>query len=281
MTDDPAGTDWSEREIDLIVADYFEMLQFERAGTPYVKAERNRALQELTRRSRGSIEFKHQNISAVLHELGMDWIPGYKPMANYQAALINGIERYLDYRSDILIAPLPSMNAGLAEDAALFFEMPPIPIASPTSDAPLTRLVRKFDAAARDARNRALGKRGEERAFFSEQTRLKAEGRSDLARKVRWISQEDGDGAGYDILSFDAAGAERLIEVKTTVGSHTTPFFLSENERLLSTERPKEFRLLRLYEFNREPKAFELVPPLEHAVILSPANYRASFGKQG
>src|SRR5262245_57265909 len=99
MISDPTGSDWTENEIDLIVADYFEMLRMERAGTPYVKAERNRGLQELTRRSRGSIEFKHQNISAVLLRLGMDWIPGYKPMANYQAALIAGIERYLNCRS--------------------------------------------------------------------------------------------------------------------------------------------------------------------------------------
>jgi hypothetical protein len=95
---------------------------------------------------------------------------------------------------------------------------------------------------------------------------------------VRWISEEEGDGAGYDILSFDAKGTERLLEVKTTVGTHTTPFFLTENERLLSVERPKEFRLLRLYEFNRDPKAFELLPPLEHAVILKPAVHKASFG---
>ena len=86
---DPTGSDWSDREIDLIVTDYFDMLQLERLGQPYVKAERNRALQELMGRSRGSIEFKHQNISAVLYfKLGLDWITGYKPMANYQKALL-------------------------------------------------------------------------------------------------------------------------------------------------------------------------------------------------
>jgi hypothetical protein len=47
-----------------------------------------------------------------------------------------------------------------------------------------------------------------------------------LARKVRWVAAEDGDGAGYDVLSFDQAGRERLLEVKTTNGSARTPFFL-------------------------------------------------------
>ena len=276
---DPTGSDWSDHEIDLIVADYFDMLQLERLGQPYVKAERNRAMQDLTGRSRGSIEFKHQNISAVLYKLGLDWISGYKPMANYQKALLGGIERYLDHKAEIFIPPPELTIAGVSEEGELFIEEPP-QIAQPAADPePLVRLVRKFDPAARDARNRKLGKSGEERVFFSERTRLKAEGREDLAKKVRWVSEEDGDGAGYDILSYTAGGTKRLLEVKTTVGGQTTPFYLSENERLLSTECPDEFRLLRLYEFNRSPKAFQLVPPLESSVMLRPANYKASFGE--
>jgi hypothetical protein len=278
LSDDPTGSDWSDREIDLIVADYFDMLRLERAGEPYVKAERNRALQELTHRSRGSIEFKHQNISAVLLRLGMDWITGYKPMANFQNALISGIDRYLDRRVDVLVPPPTAIVSGIAEAGAVFLEMPPNIAPAPIDPEPLIRLVRKFDPATRDAANRNLGRRGEERAFLSERTRLMTEGRADLARKVRWVSEEDGDGAGYDILSFDAKGTERLLEVKTTAGGDTTPFFLTENERLLSTERPNEFKLFRLYNFNRKPRAFELVPPLDHAVILRPTIYRASFG---
>jgi hypothetical protein len=53
--------------------------------------------------------------------------------------------------------------------------------------------------------------------FKFEQQRLRQVDRPDLARKVRWISQEEGDGAGYDILSFDQKGRERFLEVKTTV----------------------------------------------------------------
>ena len=33
-----AGTDWTDGEIDLIVADYFDMLKLEISGVPYVKA---------------------------------------------------------------------------------------------------------------------------------------------------------------------------------------------------------------------------------------------------
>jgi len=275
---DPTGTDWTPGEIDLIVADYFDMLAMELRGEPFVKAHRNAALRQLVGRSKGSIEFKHQNISAVLLRLGMRWITGYLPRANFQRTLVDGVERFLDARGTA-----PDIEPGLpvsfvAEAAPIFLEQPPQPeLTEPAEPAYLERLVRKFDPAARDARNRALGLRGEERVFFSEQIRLRSQGRDDLARKVQWVSQVEGDGAGYDIRSFDLAGSERLLEVKTTTGHRTTPFYLSENERAMSEERPEAFRLLRLYDFAREPRGFELVPPLASSVILKPANWRASF----
>jgi hypothetical protein len=283
---DPTGTDWTDREVDLIVADYFDMLGMELADQPYVKAQRNAALQELTGRSRGSIEYKHQNISAVLAKLGMPWISGYKPMANFQRALLDGIERYLDARGGTGEAVAAVARAGIEPalalaEAALYFEPPPVLEAADAEEAEpraLKRLVRKFDPAERDARNRALGKRGEETVLFFEHARLTEAGRADLARRVRWVSEEDGDGAGYDVLSFSPSGEERLLEVKTTTGHQRTPFYLTENERSLSAERPDAFRLVRLYDFVRTPKAFELVPPLEESVMLRATGYRASFG---
>ncbi|MFC7052063.1 DUF3883 domain-containing protein [Hansschlegelia quercus] len=91
------------------------------------------------------------------------------------------------------------------------------------------------------------------------------------------MSEEDGDGAGYDIRSFDLAGRERLIEVKTTVGQSTTPFFLSESERAFTEERPDAFRIARLYDFARQPRAFELAPPLDKCMMLRPATCGPSF----
>ena len=61
-------------------------------------------------------------------------------------------------------------------------------------------------------------------------------------------------------------------------GNPRTPFYLSENEYALSNERPDNFRIFRLYDFAREPKAFEITPPLRSALVLETANYRASFG---
>ncbi len=211
--------------------------------------------------------------------LGLPWIRGYKPMANFQHALIDGIARHygdLEARVDAQV-PTPERQ-GFAEDRPIFLEPPPLLVEDERIPEAMRRLVRKFDPAERDASNRRLGHGGEERIFFNERALLKSAGRDDLARKVRWVSQEDGDGAGYDIFSFNRNGMERLIEVKTTAGHDRTPFYLSRNEHAVSEERPDAFRLVRVYDFAREPRAFELIPPFGDAVRLRPATYIASFG---
>src|SRR6478609_11823429 len=79
---------WSREEVEATVADYLQMLSFELAGQAYNKAAHNRALlRQLNQRTRGAIELKHQNISAILLEQGFAYIPGYKPMGNYQLLL--------------------------------------------------------------------------------------------------------------------------------------------------------------------------------------------------
>src|ERR1039458_4481334 len=54
--------------------------------------------------------------------------------------------------------------------------------------AGIRRLIGKFDPAARDERNRTLGKAGEEFVVDFERRRLTRAGRADLARDVRWVA---------------------------------------------------------------------------------------------
>lgn len=272
--DEKIGTIWSDEELDLIVADHFAMLAAELAGEPYVKAQHAARLMADTGRTHRSVEFKHMNISAVLEEIGQPTIRGYKPKPNYQKAILDAIERRLLREPPLW---LPPAHVLLAEASVPFLE--PAPQLQPPKERPrdLERLVRKFDAGERDFRNRQLGKAGEELVFHFERRRLEAEERPDLAQKVRWVAQEDGDGAGYDILSFERTGQERLIEVKTTLGGRTTPFYLTRNEHDLAEERTDAFRLMRLHSFAREPRMFELAPPLANSVRLSPHTFQASF----
>lgn len=99
----------------------------------------------------------------------------------------------------------------------------------------------------------------------------------DLANKIRWIADEDGDGAGYGVLSFDPAGSERLLEVKTTNGSARTPFFLSRNECAVADEHPDRWRLYRVHLFATGPRVFTLAPPLQAALKLTAETWRATF----
>lgn len=244
--------DWSDAQNDAIVADYFAMLADDVAGRPYSKAGHNRLLQATIGRPRGSIEFKHQNISAVLKGLGEDWIPGYKPAFNFQASLVDAVVRWLDQHPVWLapaarraMAPAPSE---LREEPMLWIGPPPTHSNAPPPDEleQMTALARKYDGTERDARNRALGRAGEERVLVHERASLRAAGRTDLAERIRWVSHLDSDGAGYDILSFDTAGRDWLIEVKTTNGWERTPFHITRNELAVAEERRGDWHLVRL-----------------------------------
>lgn len=72
---------WSHEEVEATVSDYLEMLAMELRGEPSNKAAHNRNLQKLLSNStKAAIELKHQNISAVLIDLGYPYIDGYKPL---------------------------------------------------------------------------------------------------------------------------------------------------------------------------------------------------------
>ncbi len=74
-----------------IVADYIDMPAKELRSDPFVRAKHNRRVQRLTGRLRGSIEYKHQNISAVMRESCLPYIRGYLPAENYQHSLFGVI----------------------------------------------------------------------------------------------------------------------------------------------------------------------------------------------
>ncbi|TYC49400.1 DUF3883 domain-containing protein [Rhodobacterales bacterium] len=271
---------WSDRENDAVVDSWFSMLGNELSGRAYVKAEQNRKLQKVTGRSKGSVEFKLCNISAAAKGFGLPIVTGYQPRFNFQMALADAIARWLARHPEWAPGLNRALAAGLAEPQSLFLEVAPtLRNAPPPKEAEqLQAVARRFDAAGRDERNRALGKVGEEFVFLREQGLLRREGRVDLAGKVRWISRDDGDGAGFDIHSFTPEGRDRLLEVKTTNGWERTPFHISRNELAVAESRRDDWTLFRLFDFARTPRAFELRPPLERHVELTATHFQASFG---
>jgi hypothetical protein len=283
-----AAKDWSQKEVNLIITDYFSMLEKELLGKPYSKAEHRRSLApNLNGRSEPSIEFKHGNISAVLTSLGLPYIDGYKPRGNYQALLAQEVDTFLDKNPSFMeqFAGALTLNPDKPPtpevlDLDKIIEDPPTEIIGPKeSDKPwLSRKGRRIDFAQRDALNRHLAKLGEEFVVQIERHRLLLAGRDDLSRKVLWAAVEIGDGLGFDVLSFDDRDeSEKLIEVKTTGLGKFFPFYLTINEVRCSEDMADKFHLFRVFDFGRAPRVYILTGPLKEKCHLEPTQYRATI----
>ena len=279
---------WSDDENDLTVKDYFEMLQLQLAGKKFTKAQRHDALVPKLKACRddayvrpiGAIWRKHQNISAILQKMEEAWIDGYKPLSKYQKSLEVAVSRWLDNNGDRFFRkPDDKDHMKAILDGKVSYDPPPLKHPkSAGGSASTSQQVRKIDFTEQNERNKMLGKAGEKFVLELEKNILRSAGHDDLASKVRWVSDQDGDGFGYDILSFNFDGSKRLIEVKTTKGGKSEPFYISSNELLVSREQPEEWVLVRVWGFQRScPSLFELKPPLEDHVTLTPSEFKASF----
>jgi hypothetical protein len=278
------GQDWTATEVEATVKDYFEMLYLESTGTAYSKAEHNEQLRaRLTSRSKSSIELKHQNISAVLDQLGLPYIRGYKPRSNLQELLRQTVLRYVDQNRQVLAKVMDGFDAlttpGERKFRGVLVEPPKVETLSPTLKR--ARLPRKLDYASREEHNRKLGHSGESWTVAFETTRLTDEGRPDLAAKIDWISERLGDGTGYDILSYDPSEVGRFIEVKTTNGGASTPFIVTKNELDFSEDTEDAFCLYRVFEFASAPKLFILRGAISANLELEALDYRARLKSIG
>lgn len=131
-----------------------------------------------------------------------------------------------------------------------------------------------------DSRNKKLGLEGELLVLNKEISHLRSLGRNDLADKVIHVSVVEGDGAGYDIKSFDDKGNVKFIEVKTTKGSAGTSFFISPNELEFSKQHTENYFLYRLYEYQIETvssKVYILEGNLSEQIIVTPTQFKAQL----
>lgn len=276
---------WTREEVDAIVDDYLHMLTQELAGQSYNKTDHRRMLsRKLDGRSDGSIERKHQNISAVLLELGCPYISGYKPLPNFQALLFEVVEERvardaLFNRAALSAAERPAVAPLTETFEGVLVDAPESVSRSERPEAPYFARSRSFvrDYIDREARNRSLGEAGESFVINYEHARLRQLGRRQLSERVEQVSKTKGDGLGYDVLSYEADGRERFIEVKTTAFGKLTPFYISRNEVEFSRAFQRQYRLYRLFDFRRAPRMFELAGSVESRCLLDAVNYVARF----
>ncbi|MFW0758389.1 HNH endonuclease [Pseudomonas sp. H11T01] len=112
-----SNSDWSDSEIQAAVDAYLSMLTREQNGQKVNKAHENRVLREgaLSGRTKGSVEFRMQNISTVLVQMDRDRIEGYKPAKNVGANVGRSIREALNAQNTLT----PDDFAPTADEATL------------------------------------------------------------------------------------------------------------------------------------------------------------------
>lgn len=145
------------------------------------------------------------------------------------------------------------------------------------------RMAKKIDYVAQSERNAKTGLNAEnivmenERKFLMSNARLKK-----YIKCLKHVSQEEGDGAGYDIISYRLNKNNRVekhyIEVKATNISKGTPFYMTENERSIAENLAGKYSIYRLYPSQKDDKAYGyyvLDDPINtNAIQLEPTMYR-------
>lgn len=260
----------------MLVRAYLDMLRLELSGRTYSKTEFNRQVRTTIDRSKGSIEYKLQNVSSALYEVNHPFIDGYKPARNLQDALRQEVLRQLDMADDIAQlafgslqrgADLPMMDLTWSVEDAPHLELKP-----PTS----THSARRVDFVRIEAENHRLGQAGEVAVLQRERQSLHALGRADLAQKVEHVSKTLGDGLGFDILSFDRDGDEKYIEVKTTRRGKLWPMLISCNEVAFSQGEADRFHLYRVHDFTESRAGlYVLHGDVTQSCHLAPVTYQA------
>lgn len=128
-----------------------------------------------------------------------------------------------------------------------------------------------------DAKNKKLGNAGELLVVEQEKMKLKQAGHPDLAERVIHVAKTEGDGAGYDVLSYTDSGEEKYIEVKTTRAGKNTDFFITSNEIAFSKFHADSFYLYRLYNFNETSASMYVIRgDMNEVLKLDALNYRAN-----
>lgn len=131
------------------------------------------------------------------------------------------------------------------------------------------------DYASVEAQNRKLGLEGELAVLALIKEQLTGAGREDLADQTEHVSVTQGDGLGYDILTYDPSDGEPLyVEVKTTKRPLHWPFLVSAGEVRASAELGDRFRLYRVCDWGSERFSYYVLEgSLETSCNLVPTTY--------
>ncbi len=129
--------------------------------------------------------------------------------------------------------------------------------------------------------NKRLGDLGEIWVLKQEIDYLTKNGKQKLAAKVEHVAKSQGDGSGFDILSFDLNGNKKYIEVKTTKGGLNSTFFVTRNELEKSKIEKNNYFLYRVYDFDEDNEKVKLLKIRGELTTICeiPINYKVNLKK--
>ncbi|WP_082769598.1 DUF3883 domain-containing protein [Caulobacter sp. CCH9-E1] len=268
---DRESDDWKLQEVQTVVSEYFRLYRLQIEGSYSRKRDFSQTLAAIPTRNESSISRKFSNIAAILAEAQLPLVKGFSPLGNKQTLLAAVIYDWVRESPEAFDTPLSA--ASLSPSTPAGVEVPPPSVIRVARTAKERKAVR-VDFAVRDERNRRLGKAGEEWALRVLKLELVEAGRPDLAERVTWISDKEGDGLGYDIASFARNGDPLAVEVKTTNGGHAAPFIVTEGE-VRASEEESGYVLMRIFDFSQNPRFYRLEGSLRKNCTLRPLAFSA------
>ena len=139
---------------------------------------------------------------------------------------------------------------------------------------------RRIDFAALNEKKAEAGRAGE-RLVLADQKKKVAQSDPSMVKYIRHVSQTEGDGAGYDIGSFDGDGRVLYIEVKATKGGRETPFYMSSTEYAFYELHKDNYVIARVYGLTADMSAGEIeyIPgaEFEETFEKTASEYRVSY----
>lgn len=114
---------------------------------------------------------------------------------------------------------------------------------------------RKTDFDALNKKKKTVGTLGEILVYNDEVDRVADLG---VAKEVDHKAVTEGDGLGYDILSYDDQGNKIYIEVKTTESNKPEGFYLTPKEKTVCESNPAAYKLYRVYNLNKSAGTYNV-----------------------
>jgi hypothetical protein len=281
----PAPKKLSEEERnEILVTNYFIMLDAELQGEMYSKADhRNRLMKELGETSDKVVDQAHRHIGAVLAETGLPFVDNYPPESGFSRSLEASVQAFIDANPELVealwldeVPPQGSIPVELDDARAHWAPVPDPQAFKPSRREPWhPQSVNEIDYRLRETYNSGLSAAGERFVMAFERARLREAGLKEKATEIAWLSQTYGESFGYDIKSFDDDGNERFICVKTTNYGSRFPFTLSIQELERAQQNPKRYYIYRVFQLSRGAKVFLLQASQLDLKKLEPVAFRA------